>query len=146
MSQENVEIVRRYVELLGRFMAAYRTNPGPFDETPFVDEFFECLDPEVEWRLPTLNDEVFQGREAILRVATDFLHSVDDWKIDVDEIVDAGDDEVFLAERVSGRGKGSGTPFEQHLFVALRVRHGKVAQIYDYTERAEALKAVGLEE
>jgi ketosteroid isomerase-like protein len=146
VSQENVEIVRRYVELLDRLMAAWRANPEPFDESPFVDEFVECLDPEVEWRLPTMNDEAFRGREAMLRAATDFLHAVDDWKIDVDEIVDAGDDQVFLAERVSARGKGSGAPFEQHLFVALRVRHGKIAQIHDYAERAEALKAVGLEE
>jgi ketosteroid isomerase-like protein len=145
MSQENVEIARRYVELLGRFLAAYRANPGPLSETPFIDEFFECLDPEVEWRWP-LSDEAFRGREAMLGAATDFLDAVDDWKIDVDEIVDAGDNQVLLAQRVSARGKGSGTPFEQHIFAALRVRDGKVAQIHDYTERAQALKAVGLAE
>ena len=145
MSQENVEIVRHFIESLGRFMAAYRANPGPLDETPFIEEFFACLDPEVEWRWP-LNDEAFRGRDGVLRAATDFLGAVDDWKIDVDEIVDAGDDQVFLTERVSGRGKGSGTPFEQHLFVALRVRDGKVAQIHDYAERADGLKAVGLAE
>ena len=53
---------------------------------------------------------------------------------------------MLLAQRVSARGKGSGTPFEQHIFAALRVRDGKVAQIHDYTERAQALKAVGLAE
>src|SRR5436853_6047386 len=106
MSQESVEVARRCVESLGRFMAAYRANPGPFNQTPFVDEFFECLDPEVQWRWP-LNDEAFRGREAMLHAATDFLDAVDDWKIDVDEIVDAGDDQVFLAQRVSARGKGS---------------------------------------
>ena len=145
MSQENVEVVRRYVESLGRFMAAYRANPGPLDETPFIEEFFACLDPEVEWRWP-LNDEAFRGRDGVLRAATDFLGAVDDWKIDVHEIVDAGDDQVLLAQRVSARGKGSGTPFEQHVFAAITLRGGRVAQIHDHTERTQALKAVGVEE
>jgi ketosteroid isomerase-like protein len=145
MAKENVEIVRRYAESLGQFMAALRANPGPVSETPFIDEFFDCLDPEVEWRWP-LNDEAFRGREAMLQAATDFLDAVDEWNIDVDEIVDAGNDRLFVAHRVSARGKGSGAPFEQSVFSAIRVRNGKVAQIHDYTERAEALKAVGLAE
>jgi ketosteroid isomerase-like protein len=145
MSQENVEVARRYVESLGRFMAAYRANPGPLDEAPFIDEFFAVLDPEVEWRWP-LTDEAFRGREAMLQAATDFLDAVDDWKIDVDEIVDAGNGQLFLDQRVSARGKGSGTPFEQRIFAALTVRDGKVTQIHDYIERAAALKAVGLAE
>src|SRR5258707_5915767 len=106
MSQENVEIVRRYVESLGRFMAALRANPGPVDETPFIDEFFECLDPEVEWRWP-LTDEAFRGREAMLRAATDFLDAVDDWEIDGDEIVYARDDRLVLLQRVSARRPGN---------------------------------------
>jgi ketosteroid isomerase-like protein len=145
MSRENVEIVRRYVDSLGRFMAAYRANPGPLNETPFIDEFFECLDPEVEWRWP-LTDEAFRGREAMLRAASDFLDAVDDWTIEVDEIIDGGGSQVFVAQRVSGRGKGSGVPFEQGVFAAVKVRDGKVAQVHDYIERAEALKAVGLAE
>jgi ketosteroid isomerase-like protein len=143
MSQENVDVVRHYVELLSRFMAAARANPGPVNETPFIDEFFECLDPEVEWHWP-LTDEAFRGREAMVRAATDFLEAVDDWRIEVDELVDAGGDQVFAVQRISARGKGSGTPFEQNIFTALRVRDGKVWRIHDYTERAEALKAVGL--
>jgi ketosteroid isomerase-like protein len=145
MSQENVELARRYADLLGRFLAALRANPGPVDETPFIDEFFECLDPEVEWSWP-LTDQVFRGREAMVRAASDFLEAVDDWRIEVEEIVDAGDSHAFVAQRVSARGKGSGTPFEQGVFAALTFRDGKITQIHDYTERAEALKAVGLAE
>ena len=145
MTQENVEVVRHYVESLDRFMAALRANPGPVNETPIIDEFFECLDPEAEWHWP-LTDQVFRGREAMVQAATDFLEAVDDWRIEVEEIVDAGDDQVFAVQRISARGKGSGVPFEQRIFTALRVRDGKVWLIHDYTERAEALKAVGLAE
>jgi ketosteroid isomerase-like protein len=145
MSQENVEIVRRYAESLGQFMAALRANPGPVGETPFIDGFFDCLDPEVEWRWP-LNDEAFRGREGMLRAAADFLDAVVEWNIVVDEIVDAGNDRLFVAHRVSARGKGSGAPFEQSVFSAIKVRDNKVWQIRDYIERADALKAVGLEE
>jgi ketosteroid isomerase-like protein len=103
---------------------------------------FECLDPEVAWHWP-LTDEAFRGREAMVRAATDFLEAVDDWRIEVDELVDAGGDQVFAVQRISARGKGSGTPFEKNIFTALKVRDGKVWRIYDYTERAEALKPWG---
>jgi ketosteroid isomerase-like protein len=82
----------------------------------------------------------------MLRAAADFLDAVDEWNIDVDEIVDAGNDRLFVAHRVSARGKGSGAPFEQSVFSAIKVRDNKVWQIRDYIERADALKAVGLEE
>jgi len=144
VSQENVEVARRFFERLNRVQAAFRTNRGPVSETPFIDEFFDALDPEVEWRW-ALNDETFRGREAMVRAATDFLDALDDWKSEVDDIVDAGGDRLVVAQRVSARGKGSGTPFEQRVFSALRLRDGKVAQIHDYTDRADALKAVGLE-
>jgi ketosteroid isomerase-like protein len=145
MSQENVEIVRRYAGLLSRFMAALRAHSGPVNETPFIDEFFQCLDPEIEWHWP-LTDEAFRGREGMVRAVTDFLDAVDDWRIEIDELVDAGGDQVFCVQRVSARGKESGTPFEQSIFTALKVRDGKIWQIHDFTERADALKAVGLAE
>jgi|SRR4051794_9988074 ketosteroid isomerase-like protein len=145
MSQENVEAVRRFVEMLDRFMAALRANPGPVSETPFVDEFFDTLDPEVEWAWP-LDNRVFRGREEMLQAATDFLEAVDDWRVEVDEIVDAADNRVFVAERVLARGKESGTPFEQHVFQALTVRDGKVWRIRDFVERSDALEAVALAE
>ena len=145
MSQENSEIVRRYFEVLDRTLAAYRAHPGPVSETPFIDELFACLDPDTEWKWP-LNSQGFRGREALLRGATDFLETVDDWRIEPEEIVDAGDGQVFAVQRVSARGKGSGVPFEQLIFTALTLRDGKITHIHDYTERAEALEAAGLSE
>jgi ketosteroid isomerase-like protein len=145
MSQENVEIVRRYVETLDRFMAALRGHSGPVSETPLIDELFNTLDPDVEWAWP-LDSRVFRGRDAMVQAATDFLDAVEDWRIEVDEIVDGPDTRVLCAQRILARGKGSGTPFEQRLFTALTVRDGKVWRIRDCTERSDALKAVGLEE
>ena len=48
--------------------------------------------------------------------------------------------------RVVARGKGSGTPVREPIFVAVTVRNGKVVRLEDHSERAKALKAVGLRE
>ena len=56
MSQENVEIVRRYVEALEKAIAAYWSDPRPAaaamekgELRPENREVFRYLDPEVEW-------------------------------------------------------------------------------------------------
>ena len=56
MSQENVEIVRRYVGALEKAIAAYWSDPRPGvaamekgELRPENREVFRYLDPEVEW-------------------------------------------------------------------------------------------------
>ena len=51
-----------------------------------------------------------------------------------------------MSGRVVARGKGSGTPVHEPIFVAVTVRNGKVTRLEDHSEGAKALKAVGLRE
>ena len=143
MSRANVEIVRGYYEVLGGWLDAYWADPVPLDETSH--ELLEHLDPEVEWDW-AFEARTFRGREQLLRAVADWIEAVDDWRVKVEDLIDAGGDHVFGILRVSVRGRGSGARVDQRIFTAFTIRHGKIARIDDYTDRAEALEASGLRE
>jgi ketosteroid isomerase-like protein len=142
MSQENVELVRSYFSALNRTLCAYEVTPGGVEDAPFLEEVFAHLDEDVEWRWP-LTEESFRGRDALLRAATDWLEVVDEWQIEIDEVVDAGD-RVFTSQIVRARGKGSGAPTDQRVYTAITFRDGRILRIDDHLDRRAALEAAGL--
>ena len=146
MSQQNVEVVRGYYEALNRFLRSYWSDPEqPLEQTPGVEEVFDHLDPEAEWDW-LFSPETPRGREQLLQAAEDWLETVSDWHVEVEELIDGTRDRVLLIGRVMAEGKGSGTPIDQPLFTVVTVRDGKVARIEDHTERAKGLEAAGLRE
>ncbi len=146
MSQENVEVVRGYYESLNRWLASYWSDPVvPIEQSPELEEVFDHLDPEAEWDW-LFSPETFRGREQLLQAVADWLETVGDWRVEVEELIDGSRNRVLLIGRVVARGKGSGAPVLQPIFVAVTVRNGKVARIEDHTERARALEAAGLSE
>src|SRR5271167_2496522 len=78
MSQENVEAVRRAIEVFSR--------DGPEATTAFMD-------PEIEWHdMPEQPDAgVHHGREGFLAAVEQFVGDFEDYRILVDEIFDHGD-------------------------------------------------------
>jgi ketosteroid isomerase-like protein len=133
MSQENVEIVRRCYGL-----GADRDFSTP-SELAHPDAVFD-LSRNV------FNPGVHRGLDGFRH----FLEQVDemweDFQIDPQEFIDAGDN-VFVASRMSGRGRGSGVEFEMRAFAIWTLREGKVLRIAaGYRDRADALEAAGLSE
>jgi len=114
MSHENVELVRSYYRALGRTLSAYSAAPGRIEDAPFIEEVFAHLDEGVEWRWP-LTPESFRGRDGLLRAAADWLEAVEEWQIELEEVIDA-EDRVVTSQRVRARGKGSGAPTDQHVY------------------------------
>ena len=132
MSQENVEIVRRATE-------AHRRHDN--------ETVLSLYDPEVEMELQDLAGEtnVYRGLDGVGTFYRDFLEALTDWTTTVDEWIDRGDD-VIAVLRLTGRGRKSGVPFERREAHVWTVRDGKLWRLRVYGTRAEALKAVGLEE
>ena len=146
MSQENVEVVRRFYEVLNEWLMSYWSDPEqPLDQSPELEKVFDHLDPDAEWDW-VFSPETFRGREQLMHAVADWLETVSDWRVEVEELIEGSRDRVLLIGRVVARGKGSGTPVDQPIFVAVTVRNGKVARLEERTERAEALEAVGLRE
>ena len=145
MSEENVEIVERYFRLIDRMLADYWTNPVPIMEYPGLDEAFRDVQADAQWKPPNLN-EAIQGKEAWLDFVSDLLDAVEDWRINIEDVSGLGDDHVLVASRNAIRGKGSGIQIDQAIWTVVAVKKGKIATISDFSERAEALEAVGLSE
>jgi ketosteroid isomerase-like protein len=140
MSNQNVDVVRRYFELIDQMLADYWSEPVPLTEYPQVDEAFNEVDPDAEWQPPHLA-EAIRGRDAWLAAISDWLDAADHWRIDLDEVSDLGGDRVLVASRNSIRGKGSGLEIDQGIFTVVTVRDGKITAIRDFTERQDAIEA-----
>jgi ketosteroid isomerase-like protein len=131
MSQENVEIVRRCGEAF---------DAGDYEAA------FEALDPDIAYDLSHFPDgRVYRGHDGVREAFRIWMGTWEDYRQERDEIVDAGD-EVIVAVRESGRGKGSGLALERRTFGVWTLRDGRAVRIRFYSTMAEALEAVGLSE
>ena len=129
MSQENVEIVRSIYRAVER---------GDYSSS-------EWADPDIEFVAPH-EERPLRGVEAMQRSWRDFLSAWKDFNAEPEEIIDAGE-QVLVLEKVGGRGRGSGVPAEGLRGASLfTFRDGRVVRLAQYTDRAEALEAVGLSE
>ena len=130
MSQENVEIVRRGVEAFGR---------------ADWEESVELMAPEVEWHdAPALpGARLHRGREGVLARWRDMAEALDDFTVEIEQLLDAGDQVVaFLISR--GRGRSSGIEVSRKLAQVCTVRNGQVVKLVGYDDPAQALAAAGL--
>jgi ketosteroid isomerase-like protein len=130
MSQENVEIVRRAIEVFNR--------DGPEAAAAF-------LDPEIEWHdVPEQPDAgVHHGLNGFLAAVEQFTGDFEYFRILLDEIFDHGDQVVTYGRSV-GRGRGSGATFEQLSVGVWTLRDRFIVRVEWFETQREALKAVGL--
>ncbi|MGH2925907.1 MAG: nuclear transport factor 2 family protein [Solirubrobacterales bacterium] len=139
MSQENVEIVRRYFELIDRMLGEYWLNPVPLSEYPETEQAFNEVHPDAEWKPPHM--EAFRGKDAWLAAVSDWLDAADHWRIVIEDVSDLGGDRVLVESRNAIRGKGSGLEVDQAISTVVTVREGRIAAIWDFTDRQAALEA-----
>lgn len=130
MSQQNVEIVKRF----GAWLA------GDFEKA------FEVLHPGIEWDARHFPDgRIYHGHEGVREFLTAYTRSFDDFRLVVERYIDAGD-RVITLTRESGIAKGSRVPVSGEFALIWTVRDGQVLHWIGYTDRAQALEALGLSE
>jgi ketosteroid isomerase-like protein len=121
MSQENVEIVHRFLSV---------------DDD---DEALTYADPAIVWNpieeLPT------QGHDAVRASLTHWKADWDEYRVIPEEFVDVGD-RVVATVRLRGRGRGSGVEVDARFYDVYTLRDGKIIRMDQFTERSEALEAV----
>jgi ketosteroid isomerase-like protein len=133
MSQENVEIVRRCY--------------GFWTDRDF-SPFSELAHPDVVIDLSrnVFNPGVHRGLDGFRHMIEQVDEMWGSFQIEPEEFIDAGDN-VFVASRISGRGRGGGVEAEMRAFAIWTLREGKVSRFRGgYRDRAEALEAAGLQE
>src|SRR5690349_5165877 len=121
----------------------------PADDPAFADRAFDVfLDEGYELQLPggyPEGEPVFRGREGLAQMAAMLRGAWSEWRFEVERFLDAGD-RVVVFVRVIARGRGSGVPIELPDAHLVTLRGRRIACTRVYRDRAEALKAVGLEE
>ena len=131
MSRENVELVRECCEAFDR------------DE---YEAALGVLHPEISYELTHFPDgQIYRGHEGVREAFRIWLGAWEGYRAEREEIIDAGDD-VIVATREFGRGKGSGLQLDRLTFGIWTVRQNKVVRIQFRSTKAEALEAVGLGE
>jgi ketosteroid isomerase-like protein len=113
-----------------------------------LDSALSLLSPDVVYRPIASFAEVEEcrGHDAVRRFFYGFWEAwADDavWRLDTVRVY--GDAVIGLA-RFSGHARSSGAEVTGGVFQVFRFRDGKIAQIEDFTDRAAALAAVGVEE
>ena len=87
---------------------------------------------------------VYRGREEVLRVWNSYLDVFRTVRMEVEDIIDAGD-EVVAVVRVSGVSTGADVPFEHLWAYVCRLRDGKLAYQRAYWDPDEALSDAGVD-
>ena len=138
MSEQNVEVVRQMFEAFQEGLA--RGNPGAaFDSG--------TLAADAEWQTSDrMGAEVFRGREGFMEFMRRWTEDFEGWGIQLEQVIDAGDDRVVGLLHQSATGKGSGVPVELNLAIVYELDAGRVIRMCNYTNQAEALEAAGLSE
>jgi uncharacterized protein len=131
MSEENVEIVRRIIDayIAGDFEAA-----------------LALIDPDVEFDISMRPDgKVYMGHAGVIEGLRTWTGTWDAYTFEIEELIDAGE-HVIAVDRQSGRGKGSGLTLEHSFSAVYTIGNGKVIRMVWFTNRDDALEAVGLSE
>ena len=131
MSEQNVKIARTAFEALAR---------GDFES------FYSALDDGVEWVNPSYAVEggTRHGTAAFRGALDQMQASFEGIRLEIDEIVEAGEASVVVSGHWTGEGAVSGVRLETPFSSLLTLRNGKVIRYEWFREKAEALEAAGL--
>jgi uncharacterized protein len=131
---ENLDLVREIYAAYGR-----RDNQSPF----------EVYAPDIEWDISELGlfgvQSVYRGHDGVRACFRDLFSSFREFKIAPLGLLDASD-HVLATVREHGVGAASGVDVDREHYAAWTLRAGRVTHMRVYIDRADALKAVGLEE
>ena len=134
MSEENVEVVRRFYEAVNR------------RDLTVLDELVASEEAEFPSVFATSEGRVFRGRQGV----RDYFAAIDaafvDFETQVNELIDAGEDQVVAMTRVTGRGGVSGVAVDQRFAQVWTLRDEAVTRVETYLNPSEALEAAGLSE
>src|SRR3954464_6522656 len=132
MSQENVESVRRGY---GHWIATGEFTP-------------ELVHPDFVWDMSTFRGwperQTYVGLEGIAEFIGAWAEAWDDWELEVEDYVDAGEAGVVTIVRQRGRSKATGVPVEMRFGQVWTIRDQQQTRMRMYASPAEALEAAGL--
>ena len=135
MSQENVEIVRRFTDAF---------NKGDREAVSAL------LHPAVEWHTmtaPILGVDAVRGRDETVRfIFEQIQEAYEDFGTTTDRITELPGGALLVVGTYTGRGVGSGAVMKMDNASIFRCEGGVIVFFQDFASEAEAVEAVGLPE
>ena len=132
MSQENIEVVRRF-----------------FDAFNSSDPFSPVLDAMSPTVVITQNNvpgaRTYSGREGALQALFDWTEDFDEFVMSGEEFI-ASDDKVMVRVHQKALGAGSGVPVERDFWFVYTLGGGRVARLDMFSAETEAREWAGMSE
>ncbi len=135
MSQENVEITTRFYEPA--------TSKG--DLLRLMPRTMALCHPDVEWTARE-DGQTYRGREGVREELERFLESFDDYRYEIQRIVDCGGDEVLVVGLEVATGAASGAEVRSLNYELITIKDGLILRFREFYDEGEALEAAGLKE
>lgn len=134
MSRETAEIAAPMLSAIDGF------NQGG------VESALPFLDPEIEWWAPPewLEDSVYRGHDGIRRLAAHWTELFDQYRLELDRVVDTGDDRAVILLNQLGQIRGSGDRIEAPIGYLVEARRGLVTRVDIFFSWEQTLAAAGL--
>jgi ketosteroid isomerase-like protein len=137
MSRENVEVVGRFIEALGRVQ-------GSDDWQPVLAE----LDPDVEIDDLdiSLDTDLYRGQDRVRKWVGVWNEAWESWRVEDVQVRPVGEDRAIALFVMRVKGKGSGIELSRRAALVCSLRAGKIEKGAYYNDQRQALEAVGLSE
>ena len=135
MSKEHVEVAARFYGLAttkGEILVA-------------LPRTMALCHPEIEWIAPE-DGATYRGREGVRQRLEEWLESFDDYRWEVERLIDCGGGEVLVEATEVGRGARSGAEVRTTAYELLTIRDGMIVRIREFYDESAALEAAGLRE
>ena len=101
--------------------------------------------PDVEWTVPE-DGTTYRGREGVGRRLKEWLASFDDYRYEIQRIIDCGGNEVLVEATEVARGAASGAEVRSIQYELLTISDGLIMRIREYYSAGDAFEAAGLSE
>jgi ketosteroid isomerase-like protein len=128
MSEENVEVIRR----------GYRHYLATGEVRAHADLVWDVS------RLGWPDQQIYSGPEGAMQFNAEWADAWDDWELEVEEYLDAGERVVTIINQ-RGRSKVTGIPVDMRFAQVWTLRNGRAIRMQMYASVDEALDAVGLD-
>ena len=114
-----------------------------------LDGFLSQCDPDIELqsRFSVVGGTAHHhGHEGVRRWHQDLTDAWEYLQVELERLIEIDDETVLSLAFLHGRGRGSGVEIREPIAHLQSYRDGKLKRFLTYTNRAEALDAVGLSE
>jgi ketosteroid isomerase-like protein len=133
VTEENAEVVRAAYDAFAR---------------EGLDRFMEHFSDDVEYYVlagrGSLELGLLRGAAPVRAWLQDWIDTFEDFRMELVEVIDAGETTVFTEERYGGCARLSGVELDQANWTVFTVRDGKIVGGREWWTREQAIEAAGL--